>query len=144
MLKNSYDYVSYFQEYSHKPDCNLVRRYKITHTDTLYIKYTISEMKIHWVSIKGCCYNYQCTIQSINCKPLDHKDVQGHKKNVQRWPERYKHFLCDIFKQRTLELHPCAMKLTQSNFTDMDVTSDWGMLESMSLIKDMMWTKDVR
>lgn len=81
------------------------------------------------------CYNYQCTIQSINCKPLDHRDVHGDKKNIQRWPERYKHFVCDIFKQRTSELHPCAMKLRQSNFTDMTVTNDWGMLESMSLIK---------
>lgn len=115
--------------YSQKPDYNLVRRkYKITHTGTLYTKYTISETKIRWVSMKRCCHNYQCTIQSINCKPLDHRDVQ-------RWPERYKHFVCDIFKQRTSELHPCAMKLRQSNFTDMAVTNDWGMLESVSLIK---------
>lgn len=47
---------------------------------TLYIKYTISETTIRWVTMKGCCYNYQCTIKSINCKPLDHKDVHGDKK----------------------------------------------------------------
>lgn len=102
MLKNSYDYVSYFQEYSHKPDCNLVRRYKIAHTDTLYIKYTISEMKIHWVSIKGCCYNYQCTIQSINCKPLDHKDVQGHKKKMYNGDQKGMNIFSVIFLNREL------------------------------------------
>lgn len=122
--------------------CSEKERYKITHTGTMYMKYKISEMKIHWVSTKRCCCNYQCTILTSNHTSLDHpctwrqKLSSGDQKGE-------KHFVCDIFKLGSSEHHHYAMKLGQSSFTDMDVTNDWGMLKSMSLIKDMMWTKSV-